>query len=377
MVEHSYDGIAKLLERVEAERTKGGHDRALYFMEATSYFWEMVANVLESKGLAYRLVSPLAVDRSRQIEHLTYAKGDFRDAELIVKLGQNGQWLDRQLERDRLWLDLRALTREHEVLFVLEIAERLRVRSILGLALPEFFDCFANPLGKTARALLRRLSQPVNEIPATYAAVLERARTTEGRRLVHAKIRSFLARLDTEPHFGVEGSLATALSRVGLIVERFDFVSQQRVDVRRRLVALYEKTAYRRVLDTIPGVAPENNALLLGMIGDLKRYDRVTCLAKLAGTEPRENHSGDGEGLHSISRWGQSPLRHLLYRIVSGLRGGNEEFAAYLNRLRKREKNPLAWYQAAVAAGNKYLRLVHHMCVHNEVYDPAKLSTKA
>lgn len=42
-----------------------------------------------------------------------------------------------------------------------------------------------------------------------------------------------------------------------------------------------------------------------------------------------------------------------------GLRTGNPEIAAYIERLRTRQQNPLKWPQAAIAAGNKYLRLVH------------------
>ncbi len=69
MLPHSPDGLAKLLTVVETKRADLGLDRALFFMESTSYFWENVANVLEAKGQAYRLVSPLSVDRQREIEY--------------------------------------------------------------------------------------------------------------------------------------------------------------------------------------------------------------------------------------------------------------------------------------------------------------------
>src|ERR1700722_13592003 len=42
MVEHSPEGLAKLLERVEHHAKENGLDRALVFMEATSYFWQNV-----------------------------------------------------------------------------------------------------------------------------------------------------------------------------------------------------------------------------------------------------------------------------------------------------------------------------------------------
>jgi transposase len=374
MVPHSLEGLGRLFEVVEQERAKGGFDRAIFFMEATSYYWQNVANVLEARQSSYRLVSALSVDRQREIEHQTYAKGDHRDAELIARLGHQGQWLDRRLEHERLWLDLRALGREHDVLLVDETAERLRIRSLLGLVIPEFLESFKNPLAKTARAVLRRLSQSPEQLPATIADVRGRLDSVSGYRLCRAKMRAFAARLEG-PSFGVPSALASTLARIGLALDRFEFLAEQRASVRARLVTLYGATPYRRVLDTIPGVGPENHALLLGIIGDPKRYDRASCLVKLAGLEPRENHSGEGEGAHSISRRGQAPLRHLLHRIVIGLSVNNEEFGAYVLRLQKREANPLKRQQAVVAAGNKYLRVVHHLCVREEVYRADALRT--
>lgn len=376
MIAHSREGIAALLERADRVREKHGFDRNLVFMEATSHFWANVANELEARGVDYRTVTPLAVDRQREIEHITYAKGDYRDAELIQRLGANGQWLHRILEKDPLWIQLDTLAREHEALLALEVKERTRVRSLLELVLPELLECAKDPLGKTPRALLRRLTTPPAEIPATFAELVTRTAQVQGHRLRYAVLRGLVARLEGAPSFGVERALAPTLARIGFAVERFDLFAHQRKSLRARLVTVYETTPYQKYLDTIPGVLPENHALLLGMIGDPKRYDRATCLVKLAGIEPRENQSGKGEGSHSISHRGRSTLRHVLHRIVLGLRLSNGEFSAHFKRLMSREKDPLAWTAAAVATANKYLHLVYRLCVDGKPYDASRLKPK-
>lgn len=371
MVPHSHAGLTAFLDHADRVRAKHELDRLIVFMEATSYFWQNVANLLEARGVAYRTVAPLAVDRQREIEHLTYAKSDYRDAELIARLGAGGQWLHRVLEADRLWLDLHALAIEHEVLLEAETAEQLRICDLLGVALPEFREDFKDPLGETARHLLRRLAAAPR--PETYDALIDRARSLDGHRLRLGKVRALVGRLEAAPRFGVERVLPVALTRVGLAVDRYETFEAQRAGLRRTLVELYERTPYRPVLDTIPGVAAESHALLLGFVGDPRRYDRATCLSKLAGIEPRDNASGDGEGAHSISHRGRTGLRSVLYRIVFGCQRKNTELTGYLNRLRTREDNPLAWHQAAMATANKYLRLVHHLCVSGEAYDASKL----
>jgi len=373
MVAHNHEGLETLLRRVERDRGAGGFDRVIAFMEPTSHFWENVANFLEAQGIAYRTVSPLAVCRQREIEHITFAKGDYRDAELILRLGAQGQWLYRTSERDPLWRRLRALANEHETLLVYERQECLRIQSLLELVLPEFFEYLADPFKKTAWALLVRLSHPAAEIPTTFKEVRQRISMTRGYRLHRTKLRALAARLEAAPTYGVEPALASSLERIGLGLDRLQLVRDQLEDVRTRLVALYHQTPYQKVLDTIPGVRQESQALLLALTGDPARYDRATCLVKLAGTEPRENHSGQAEGSHSISHRGRASLRYVLFRITMGLRSGNPEIAAYIERLCNRTNNPLKWTQALVAAGNKYLRLVYRLCVDGKPYDRSKL----
>jgi transposase len=373
-IRHSRDGVATLLAK--ARRLCDQHDleRPLVFMEATSHFWRNVANELEENGVVYRLIPPLAVDRKREIEHLTFAKGDFRDAELIARLGVEGNWLRRTLESDPVWIELAALAREHELLVELENRERHRVRNLLEFAVPEFLECFMDPLKLTARAALRLLTAP----PArTFAELAERAAQFKGggkgaRRLYKGKARTLAAALEATPSYGVERWLAAALARVGFSVGRFDALGAQRELVRAALGEAYENTGYQRWLDTIPGVDPVTHALILGLIGDPRGYDRGSCLVKLAGLEPRENHSGEVEGSHSISRRGKPLLRLVLFRIVFGFLKANPEFATYIKRLVDRTKNPLTYHQAFVAASNKYLRLVHTLCTNKLAYDPSK-----
>jgi transposase len=271
---------------------------------------------------------------------------------------------------------MRALAFEHEAILEQEVAEQLRVQAFLGLALPEFTQYFADPMRETARSVLRTLGRPLADTPKTFAALATRAGDVRGRGLQLGKLRALLAGLEGTPSYGVERALGSALVRIGLAVERFDLLADQRRQIRERLVALYEPLPYREVLETIPGVVAANHALVLGLVGDPKRYDRSSCLVKLAGTEPRENHSGLGEGSHSISRRGQSPLRSVVYRIVMGFARGNPRFSEYTRRLQSRDDNRLKWHQAAVAAGNKYLRLVHRLCVTGERYDPDRLISR-
>lgn len=369
--DHSLDGIAKFVQRTDRIRAEQGFDRVIVFMETTSHFWKNVALALEQRAIGYRTVSPLAVDRKREIEHLTYAKGDFRDAELIARLGAEGHWLQRVLETRPVWLELAALAREHELLLGLELRERLRRRSFLDFAIPEFLEVFKNPCQKTASTLLRRLAAPA---VTSVDEIVERASSLKpGKRLQRTKTLALARLLDSRPSFGVSPALRATFLRMHFSLERYDVLAEQRARIREHLLELFRRLPLAPRLETIPGVDPANHALLLGFIGDPAEYDRPTCLAKFAGIEPRENHSDTGEGSHAISRRGDPHVRHVLFRIVTGFINGNDEFAVYMKRLVSRSLNPLAHHQAVVAAANKYLRVFHHLCTHDDVYDPVKV----
>lgn len=374
MVAHSHEGLTKLLALTEEERTAGEFDRVIVFMEPTSHFWKPVADFLERHKIDYKLVASLAVARQREIEHLTHAKGDYRDAELIAQLGTHGQWLRRTLESDPLWIQLDTLAREHEHLLEDAIREELSLSAFLELVLPEFLLAFKDPLGQAARALLKVLATP----PAcSFEEVRERTRAFgQTSKLRARKVEPLLAHLEARTSFGVERLLPFVLPRIRLAVDRSELFRHQREELREQLVAVYRTTPYHTFLDTVPGVAPENHALLLGLVGDPKKYDRASCLVKLAGSEPRENQSGQAEGSHSISHRGKPMLRHLAYRVAWGLSHSNPELSSYFHRVRKREANPLNRQEALCALGNKWIRLVYRLCVSGSVYDPKRLAVE-
>lgn len=376
MVPHSREALEGLVDRLQARCAADQFDRVLVFMEPTSHFWENVAGILAERGVAHHMVAPLAVKRQREVEHLTYAKGDYRDAELIALLGAHGNTIELSLEGDTVWRRCRGLALEHGNAQRTAISEELRIRALLELALPEYLDYFKDITLKTSRALLRRLSRPASTIPNSYEELIHRAGEVDGHRLMKGKIHALCAKLKASRTLGVQAVLRSSLVRIGFCLDRYEAMSDQLEEIEKRLSEAYQEIPYAQVLDTIPGVSSLSLALLLGLIGDPKRFDHGSCLVKLAGLEPRENESGTLEGSHSISRRGLSDLRRVLYCIVLGLRTANPEFKDHMSRLTSRPSKPLHPRQAMVAAANKFLRLVYRMCVRDEPYDPSRLQTR-
>ena len=163
------------------------------------------------------------------------------------------------------------------------------------------------------------------------------------------------------------------LARVAREVARHSYFETERALLAFDLEELYRTLPLARFLDTIPFVSPVQHAILLGYLGDPRRYDRASCLISRAGTDPQENFSGLGAGPTAISHRGHGRLREVLTRIVMGLRLRMPHYRSVYEHLRRRAENPLKHTQAQVALGNRYLRLIYRLCVDAKPFDPARL----
>ena len=374
-VRHSLEGIEKLRHELEPLVAEHGCERIVVGMEPTSHYWKNMFAAFEPTAMRCVLVSTVSVFHDRKAKHLRRAKGDRRDAEIIAGLVARGDFLRTTLETDPRAIRMRILADEHEDLVDLAGSERQRIRAGLGLVLPELLEVFDDPLGETSRALLRALGLPEPDSALTQQRLLERLgslvlRSREGRRVYPSKVNALAARLRCGPSFGVESHRAATLGRIGRGVARHEQLDRDRVEIAEKLVALYEELPFARFLDTIPHVGPLQHALVVAYVGDPRRFDRASCLVSCAGTEPQENQSGESAGPTLISRAGPGRLREIVYRIAMGLTLHSSHHRAVLERLRARA---LAYRQALVVIGNKYLRLLYRLAVEGKPFDVARL----
>ena len=136
---------------------------------------------------------------------------------------------------------------------------------------------------------------------------------------------------------------------------------------------LYDQLPYAENLDSIPNLDALYHAQTLAFMGDPRDYDDARCLPKLAGQNARENESGQTTGKRTITLHGRSRLRRSANNAAYVLIKHNAEFKARYEALVTRPDNPLHPLQAIVACGNKYLRIAHALCVHNQFYQPDRI----
>lgn len=363
-------GMDALIERAKSVQREHQLGKIVFAMEPTGHYWMIVATYLEHHNLPYLLVQPLSVKRERESTYYRHAKSDFRDAELIGNLTADRKFTFTQLPQDRLWATLKTTATEYIMTDMMMAAEQMRIHSFLERLYPEYPAVFASVSGVAAMSCFLSM----RALPdVTQAEFLAEVRSQCDRRLYVSKVLEFYDLATLSPRNwgtpvyekGVRVSIAHA-------AERYKLLERQNQEAEQQLLALYEETGYTPYADTIPNVPSVWNAAALGLTGDPKKYDSSRCITKFAGTDIKENQSGNYRGKTTITHRGAPLLRYVGYLCGFILKTHNQLFYERYHYLTFRKERPLQKNQAIVALGCKYLRILWTICAGQTSYDEAK-----
>jgi transposase len=122
------------------------------------------------------------------------------------------------------------------------------------------------------------------------------------------------------------------------------------------------------LLASIPGIGKTTAAKVLGLLGDLRRFDSGKALAAFIGVTPRRHESGDSvRGRTSISRAGHASIRHALFMPTLVATRHNPKIKAFRDRLVAAGKSKKS---AVLASMNKLVNVMHAVVRHGVAFDP-------
>jgi transposase len=122
------------------------------------------------------------------------------------------------------------------------------------------------------------------------------------------------------------------------------------------------------LLASIPGIGRTTAAKVLGLLGDLRRFDSGKALAAFIGVTPRRHESGDSvRGRSSIGRAGHANIRHALFMPTLVATRHNPKIKAFRDRLVAAGKSKKS---AVLASMNKLVNVMHAVVRHGVGFDP-------
>jgi transposase len=153
-----------------------------------------------------------------------------------------------------------------------------------------------------------------------------------------------LNRLEIQPAASsVRESIATLITCFDQQIKQIKLHIEQHIN-RHEVLANQQK-----LLTSIPGIGKLMAAKLLGEIDHLTDYDNARQVASYAGLTPRQQQSGSSvRGKTRLSKTGNSRVRKALYLPAIAAIRYNPLIRALAQRLRERQKCPMAIVGAAM-----------------------------
>ena len=369
LIEASVDGYARLQEWLESW---GEPVATVIGMEATGRLWEPLYDTLTQAGYQVLLLNPRQTASWATSLGLR-AKTDGIDAHTLARGLLAGLARPSTLPSETVQ-SLRALTRARRDVVQTRAAARQRLHDELVLLFPAFVLLLRQLPGEAdlgapaALHLLEAYPSAAALARAPDAAVLLVAQQASNGRWGEADVAVLqqAARRSAASSRAVAARSLVVRTFVGQVLHLHTQIAELEVAMQEVL----RDDADSRRLQGIPGIGPQGAATIRAELGDVLRFSRVDAVVAYAGLDPRTCQSGAFVGQKHLSKRGPGALRHALYLAALVAARCAPEWRVRYHRLLERARSKK---EALTILSRGVLRVIYHLLVTGEAYDPARL----
>jgi transposase len=341
--------------------------------EATGNYHRALAHHLSGAGFELKLVSSVALARTREALHNSWDKNDPRDAQVILRMLEIGAV---QVFHDPLLAgvnDIQELSKTHEIV---SRAKTELWHRILTHYLPLYFP-EADRYHRSSRtdwflAFLEVFPSPHFIAAMSKEAFIAAAWTVVGRRVSKTELLSDIYETArTSVGLPVDPD-SDAIRMFRMVLAEGRSLTRQRNEIEARSVELLSGLTDYRLLTSIPGIGPINAMTILAEAGDVRRFPHHRQFLKFCGMDLATVQSGMFRGQSKISKYGNARLRRTLWMagqtaVLKRTNSFRDKFERYIAQDRH---NPHLRRKAYTAIAAKMARTVHAVVKHGEPYRP-------
>jgi transposase len=375
---------ARRRPRLTVSNCRGEHDRLLAELQAlarpvliglepTGHYHRPLAWRLVQAGFDVRLISSVALARTREALHNGWDKNDPKDAQVILhmlRIGAARPYHDPLVHGIN---DVQELSMTHEVVSraKTEVLHRIQTH-YLPLYFPEAERFLNSTRSEWFFAFLDRFPVPAAITAMGKEAFVEAAWDVVGRKVAKARLlgdiyetaRTSIA-LPVTPD-------APAIAMFRLVVAEARHLIRQRDAIERMAGDLLGTHVDYRRLQQIPGIGPINALTILAEAGDLRRFGHHRQFLKFCGLDLATHQSGQFRGKAKLSKRGNARLRRALWMAAQvAIRQRENGFRAKFERyVAKDRQDPDLRRKAFTATTAKMARVVHALIKSGADYRP-------
>ena len=341
--------------------------------EATGTYHRPLAYFLHQCGFELRLISSLAVARTRDALYNSWDKNDPKDTQVLLHLLKTGV---SQRYHDPLvhaMNDLQELAQTHYQVSLRKVQVQHSIMThYLPLYFPEAERYYTNSRAQWFTQLLHRFPCPAAITRYSPDAFEQEAWTVVGRKV---NTRGFLADLYATASQSI--GLAVAEDSEAIQMFRVMLAEHQHLCAIRAAIehqadqVLQSHPDYHR-LRTLPGVGPILALTILAEAGDLRRFPHHRQFLKFCGFDLSTQQSGQFRGISRLSKHGNARLRYAFWMAANGaVRMRQNTFREkYARYIKADPQNPDRKRKALCAVAAKVARVAHGLIKTGTDYRP-------
>jgi transposase len=303
-------------------------------LESTGHYWLAVYEQLAEAGYRVHVLNPIQI-RNFSRSGIRKRKNDRLDAQWIAEYLRvyEGQ-LDEMYFNTHL--QLRRLSR-----FRLNLSDQIgdakrRIVGLLDIVFPEYEQFFSDTLIQSSRQMLAKALAPQEFADFDLTELAQLLRRASHGYYGEAKAREIQG--IAQQSVGSSFLLQAARVEMDCLLAQLTFFEAQIDTVDAALAELVE-TVPDTYLTTIPGIGTTAAAIILGEIGDVRRFEAVEQLIAYAGIDPTVYQSGEFEGNQAhMSKRGSPHLRRILWLAATMARIKDPELKAFYRKKRAEGK---------------------------------------
>jgi transposase len=286
--------------------------------EPTGNYHRALAYFLHSEGFHLKLISSVALARTREAIHNSWDKNDPKDAQVILHLLKAGLTQHYHDPIVHNLNDLQELSKTHHHVSLEKTRTQNRLLThYLPLYFPEIARYHSCSRSEWLWNLLIEFPTPHSITRLPKAEFVHRAWPLVGRKVAKERILTDVY-LTAQTSVGLpaeQNSEAVAMLR--FVLRQLVTLCQLRATIENRADALLKNDADYQQLRGIPGIGPISALTILAEAGDLRRFSHHRQFLKFCGFDLATEQSGQFRGLSRLSKRGHGRLRAVFWMAAS------------------------------------------------------------
>lgn len=340
--------------------------------ESTGIYSRALETFCQDNQLPYIILNPLQAKKQLEETTLRSWKTDKQDAHQLARSHWRNKRKPKLVQIDT-YLVLRELSRFYQEVEADIKRNRMYLHNCLQLTFPELEQFFSNRLTSYALTLIGLYPHPDLVLESTPTKIKNRLMKTTRKNISEARARKKAEELVSYAENSYPSTKVDSVhcQRAEYYAEKLQDLLQQKDYLRIQLIEKAHQLEEFSLYVTIPGIGELTSALLIGELGNIRRFETSNQLNAFVGIDIRRYQSGKYIGKDHINKRGNPKGRKILYFTVRNMirqqRSAPNHIVDYYYKL-KRQPTPKKDKVATVACMNKLLKCMHSMVRNHTPY---------